>query len=99
MATQMRKARHVSHFSVAANIIQMTALMMGRTGTKGTLNAVFIFGCFFRSMITAIEITVKAASVPMLTKLASVDKLTKPTIHAATAPVSQVLATGVFDFG
>lgn len=76
----------------------MTALMIGRTGTKGTLKAVFIFGCFFRSTITAIEITVKAASVPMLTKLASVDKLTNPTIHDATAPVSQVLAMGCLRF-
>lgn len=66
---------------------------------KGYFKRCLHIRMFFRSTITAIEITVKAASVPMLTKLASVDKLTNPTIHDATAPVSQVLATGVFDFG
>lgn len=95
----MTNESHVTPGRLYMNQRQMPALIIGTTGTNGTLKDALISGCFFLNTMTAMEMTVNAASVPMFTRWASVPRLIKPAIPAATIPVSHVLRNGVLNYG
>ncbi len=72
---------------------------IGINGTAGQRNARGRSGRFLRSTITAIETSVNAASVPILTSSASTVSGTTAAIRPKMMPTSQVAKNGVPYFG
>lgn len=78
-----------------AKYIQLTIETIGKKGTRGARNGLFILGCVFLNTMTAIDTNTNAVIVPIFTKLANKFKSTNPANKAASIPVTHVLKNGV----
>src|SRR6185437_6153103 len=99
MASQAKKRSQVITSSPAIKATHMITEMIGKSGTKGTLNALGRSGCDRLRKSTPNETRTNAKSVPILERSAASLMLKRPAGIPTAAPAIHVDQCGVLNFG
>lgn len=95
---QILKYIHVLNGKFSIKNKQHTIETLGNTGTKGTINPRFKFGCDLRRIITDRQTNANVTKLPILTKLTNSFKSINPAIIELPIPANPVIKSGCSSF-